>query len=128
MSKRQHRAQRSPIRSSEITPERVYLQRRQLLGGLLASAGAAAAGTSALLSGGSAEARSRTQPTESAWSFPEPLTPEAIVTGYNNFYEFGMDKTDPARYAQAMTIAPWSVRVSGAAAKTGTFGLEDILN
>ncbi|MEM1433028.1 MAG: protein-methionine-sulfoxide reductase catalytic subunit MsrP [Pseudomonadota bacterium] len=127
MSKRQHQAQRASVRSSEITPERIFRQRRRLLGGLVAGAGAAAVGTSALLAGGNAEARNSPRPADGSWDFPEPLTPESIVTSYNNFYEFGMDKGDPARYADALTIDPWSVRVSGAAAKTGTFGLEDVL-
>jgi sulfoxide reductase catalytic subunit YedY len=39
--------------------------------------------------------------------------PFKAVTSYNNFYEFGTDKDDPARYAQSMTIDPWSVKVGG---------------
>jgi sulfoxide reductase catalytic subunit YedY len=58
--------------------------------------------------------------TEKANTFEE-------ITGYNNFYEFGTDKGDPARYAHTLKTRPWSVQVSGEAAKTGTFTLEDIL-
>ena len=57
----------------------------------------------------------------------EQLTPEQIVTSYNNFYEFGMDKGDPARYAHALTTDPWSVEVTGEAAKTGKFAFEDVI-
>ena len=57
----------------------------------------------------------------------EPLTPEAIVTTFNNFYEFGTDKGDPARYAGALTTSPWKVRVSGEAEVTGEFDYEDLI-
>ncbi len=57
----------------------------------------------------------------------EQLTPEQIVTSYNNFYEFGMDKGDPVRYAHALTTDPWSVEVTGEAAKTGKFAFEDVI-
>ncbi|MDP6374254.1 MAG: protein-methionine-sulfoxide reductase catalytic subunit MsrP [Pseudomonadales bacterium] len=60
-------------------------------------------------------------------SLQEELTPERIVTSYNNFYEFGMDKTDPAAHAHELTVAPWSIEVSGEAKRTGTFALEDVL-
>ena len=56
------------------------------------------------------------------------LTPYEAVTGYNNFYEFGTGKDDPARYADAMTTDPWSVEISGHAERTGTFAIEDIIN
>jgi sulfoxide reductase catalytic subunit YedY len=58
--------------------------------------------------------------TEKANTFEE-------ITGYNNYYEFGTNKDDPARYAHTLKTRPWSVQVSGEAAKTGTFTLEDIL-
>ena len=107
------------VLNSEITPETVYRSRRRFvreLGlamgvGLLAATPAARAN---LPSGG--------LPSEE-----EPLTPESIVTGYNNFYEFGTDKEDPAKNAHAMTIEPWTVEVAGAANKTGRFALEDLL-
>ena len=57
----------------------------------------------------------------------DELTPEEIVTSYNNFWEFGSDKSDPAEYAHELTTDPWSVKVSGEAAKKGTFAFEDII-
>jgi len=58
----------------------------------------------------------------------EELTPEDIVTSYNNFYEFGMDKDDPARYAHELTTDPWSVEVAGECAKPGEYAFEDIVS
>ncbi len=102
------------IPGSEITPERVFQQRRDFVRNLSLGAGAAML-TAAL-------------PAAASLTEDDPLTPEKIVTGYNNFYEFGTDKTDPARYAHTMTTDPWEVRVSGRAAKTGSFALEEILD
>jgi methionine sulfoxide reductase catalytic subunit len=55
------------------------------------------------------------------------VTPYDAVTQYNNFYEFGIDKDDPARNAGAFKPVPWSVTVDGECAKPGTYTLEDIL-
>jgi sulfoxide reductase catalytic subunit YedY len=96
-----------PIRPSEITPERIYLSRRELL----------AAGLGLGLA--------RTAPAQGA--APEKPNSYEEITGYNNFYEFGTGKTDPARYAGSLRTSPWSVRIGGAAEVTGTFALEDIL-
>ena len=53
----------------------------------------------------------------------DDITPERIVTQYNNFYEFGTDKSDPYANAGALTTDPWTVAVSGEAKKTGEFAL-----
>jgi methionine sulfoxide reductase catalytic subunit len=103
--------------SYEITDEATFLSRhsrRKFLGRL-------AAGSAATLLGGAVRAGTDIPQSD------EMLTPESIVTSYNNFYEFGTGKSDPARYAHEMTIKPWQVQVSGEAAKTGTFDIEDIL-
>jgi methionine sulfoxide reductase catalytic subunit len=108
-----------PIPSSEITPRELYLRRREFLGGALALAAL-----------GSAVIEARGAPlrfSKSAFSANEPLTPKADVTSYNNFYEFGVEKSDPASYAGSLTTHPWSVKIDGMAAKPGTFALEDIL-
>jgi sulfoxide reductase catalytic subunit YedY len=57
----------------------------------------------------------------------EPLTPEHIVTSYNNFYEFGTGKDDPVEYAHRMTTDPWPVKISGEAELTGEFPLEEVI-
>ncbi len=57
----------------------------------------------------------------------EQLTPYSDATSYNNFYEFGTDKSDPADYAYAMNIDPWSIEVGGLVRKPGKLNLEDVL-
>ena len=57
----------------------------------------------------------------------DEVTPEDIATSFNNFWEFGSGKDDPKRYAHELTVSPWQVRVSGAADRTGTFDIEDLL-
>ena len=63
----------------------------------------------------------------SAFRTDEKLTPYKDVTGYNNFYEFGYGKEDPARYAQNLKTDPWSVTIEGEVERPGTYTLEDIL-
>jgi sulfoxide reductase catalytic subunit YedY len=65
---------------------------------------------------------------QSAFATSEALTPEADATSYNNFYEFGTDKSDPAAYAHEMTVDPWSVEVGGLVNKPGKLHLEDLLS
>lgn len=108
-----------PIPSSEITPRDIFLRRREFLGGALA---AAAFGG---LSFG-AEAAPLTF-TMSAYSANEPLTPKSDVTSYNNFYEFGIEKSDPAAYASALKTSPWSVKIDGMVSNPATYSIEDIL-
>ncbi len=57
----------------------------------------------------------------------DELTPEEAVTSYNNFYEFGYGKDDPAKNAQGFKTHPWQVRVSGLCEKSGVFDLDDLL-
>ena len=58
----------------------------------------------------------------------EKLTPENDVTSYGNFYEFGTDKGDPAKYAREMSVDPWSIEIEGEVAKPGKLHLEDIMS
>ncbi|MCC3862014.1 protein-methionine-sulfoxide reductase catalytic subunit MsrP [Pseudemcibacter aquimaris] len=55
-------------------------------------------------------------------------TDKRAILGYNNYYEFGMDKDDPARYAHSLVTDPWSVKVDGECAKPGTYGIEDLID
>ena len=57
---------------------------------------------------------------------PDP-TPEDYVTGYNNFYEFGPSKDDPAQNAGSLTTSPWSVTIDGLVERPGTFALADVI-
>ena len=112
------------IKPSEITPERVYQSRREFMRDSLAAAalGATTPAALALPSGWLAE---RTfQP---GTPLDEAITPERDATRYNNFYEFGQDKDDPAAYAHEMTVDPWTVKVTGEVAKPGEIGIEELL-
>jgi sulfoxide reductase catalytic subunit YedY len=116
--------------SSEITPQGVYQDRRGLLR-LLAggAAGAALAGWAARDAGATVRAASlpaRRSTVSGAVTLEKP-TLYKDATGYNNFYEFGMDKSEPAQNAQAMQTSPWSVAVEGLVKRPGTYALEDLL-
>ena len=114
----------SDVEPSEITPERVYRSRREFLGTSLAAAGLAAAQPAVALPAGWLSER-QVRPGE---PIGEKLTPERDATRYNNFYEFGTDKGDPAAHAHEMTVDPWTVNVSGEVAKPGDIGIEDLLS
>ncbi len=118
------------IRSSEITPERVYRNRRQFIQAASgAVAGAVTGGTVLGHYSGTAQAQEVLQDVRKSplSTDDEPNSYEDITT-YNNFYEFGTDKGDPARYAHEMTIDPWSVRVEGAMNKpAANVAIEDLL-
>ncbi|MFM7505086.1 MAG: protein-methionine-sulfoxide reductase catalytic subunit MsrP [Rubrivivax sp.] len=110
---------------SEITPRDLALNRRQWL---------AAAGATALALPAAAQAR----PGKLA---PLPGTPSAVAgagtverptaygdaSSYNNFYEFGTDKSDPARYAHTLKTRPWTVSVEGEVARPGRFDIDALL-
>lgn len=116
------------IPSSEITPESVYLDRRALLKSMGFAGLSTLLGESLLGSAFAAEpGLSFRPPSSPAFTTSESLTPFEHVSGYNNFYELGLDKTDPAANAGKLKTAPWSVAIEGAVAKPGVFTLEDIL-
>jgi methionine sulfoxide reductase catalytic subunit len=118
-----HKGRSSDIPSSEITPESVYLDRRRFL--RLGAAGAAGA---ALAPGSLVACTTDGDAGDAQQGQQEPLTPYEDVTSYNNFYEFGTDKGDPARYApRLLRTRPWSVGVDGHCGKPGTYAIEDIL-
>ncbi|HMB73580.1 MAG TPA: protein-methionine-sulfoxide reductase catalytic subunit MsrP, partial [Gammaproteobacteria bacterium] len=114
----------SRIRPSEITPEGVFWNRRRVLQSAIAAGvlPGAVAGAAEIPAGGEfAQLRS--------WpgSVSEAPNSWEEITNYNNYYEFGTGKEDPARYAHTLVTDPWSVEVTGAAGKPGTYTLEDIL-
>ena len=121
----------SDITSSEITPEAVYLNRREFI---RASSGAAVGvalaglGAASLASPAPAFAQQPLGGLEkSPFSTDEKLTPYDDVTTYNNFYEFGTDKSDPARNAGQLVTKPWTVKVDGLCDKPADYHLEDLL-
>ena len=119
---------------SDITPRAIYEQRRDLLklmaGG---AAGAVVAGWAAR------DAMAQTPRPGKLAALPgarsavagavtmEKVTAYADATSYNNFYEFGTDKADPARHAHALQTSPWSVEIEGLVNKPGRYALEDLL-
>lgn len=107
------------IKSSEITDRSIYLNRRSLLGGALAFGGAG------LLANDAAAAALAAK--KSPFSTDEPQTPLKDVTSYNNFYEFGTDKSDPAANAHTLTTKPWKIKVDGLVGKAAEYDLEDLI-
>jgi methionine sulfoxide reductase catalytic subunit len=105
--------------SSEITPERDYLNRRQFLGmvGSMGAITATGALTQAVLGA--------VQPVGAQQA--EAVTDEEKVTSYNNYYEFGTDKEDPKANAQKFRTQPWTVKVEGMCRKPGNIPLDDFL-
>ena len=114
------------IASSEITPEAVYLRRREFMQGAAAMAAMAVApmafSAPSPLSHTPVDARA-----DNPFYTSEAQTPFSDASRYNNFYEFGTDKSDPAKYASALTVDPWSIDVEGEVDKPGKYALEDIL-
>jgi methionine sulfoxide reductase catalytic subunit len=106
------------LRASEITPENLYYDRREFLraAGLL--------GIAAATFGRVEPANAATQDGQ---QLKDELTPYEDVTTYNNFYEFGTDKSDPAENAKGFKTKPWSVAVEGLVSKPATYSLEDFI-
>jgi methionine sulfoxide reductase catalytic subunit len=104
---------------SEVTPKAAFLSRRSVMagaGGLLLAGGMVQKARAAKLSA-----------VKSRYSTAEKPTSFESVKTYNNFYEFGTGKDDPARYAGSLTTDPWSVVIDGEVNNPGTYSLGDIL-
>ena len=95
---------------ADVTPERVFLNRRQIMAGL--AAGAIAGGLP-----GATRAQEALEP--NTWE---------EITNYCNFYEFGTRKDDPAKYAGQMTTEPWSIKIDGMVDRPGDYALKDIVS
>ncbi len=96
----------------DVTPKGLYLNRRQIMTG---------AGGLALTGLTTRGARAQ----DAAELEPNSLEE---ISGYNNFYEFGTGKEDPAEHAHMLTTSPWSIEIGGMVDKPGTYGLGDILS
>ncbi len=123
---------RSPdLKYSDVTPREVYLNRRKFLYGLGIAGGLALAGKEVadLLSpSGRTYASTKLQGVvPGPFSTTEKVTPEKIVTTYNNYYEFGTEKDQPSKNAQNFVTSPWSVSVGGEVAKPRKFTMEEIM-
>jgi sulfoxide reductase catalytic subunit YedY len=115
------------VRSSEITSERNYLNRRRFMrdaalatGALLAHPSYGAIIPAARQAALTDIARSEYSTTEAPNSFED-------ISTYNNYYEFGTGKADPAQNSKEFEPRPWTIAVSGHAENTGTFDLEDFV-
>lgn len=123
----------SPIASSEITPREVFEQRRTLI--RAAAAGAFGAALSPLFArsafaqtaspnAGSVKLASTANP---QFVLDEKLTSYKDVTTYNNFYEFGTDKADPAKNAGSLITRPWTVSVEGLVKNPKVYDIDELL-
>jgi len=108
------------VPSSEITPESAYLDRRHFI----AAAGVAAG---SLLAPSLATARAVPLPAPRSPQQRDELTPFEDVTTYNNYYEFGTGKEDPAQNAGSFRTRPWTVEITGEVARPARYDLDDIL-
>ena len=129
----------SDIPSSEITPESIYNARRDFMRGAMsvAALGVGANATSVFAAPTQLADKDLPGPDwlkiqiagakANQEKISEVLTPYEHVAGYNNFYEYGYDKTDPAAKAHILKPYPWTVEIAGEVNKPGTFGLEDLL-
>jgi sulfoxide reductase catalytic subunit YedY len=113
------------IRSSEITSERNYLNRRDFIRNAGLSAGAALA--AAALPGRTLAGVRDLETVPGPFSTDETPNSWEDITTYNNFYEFGTGKEDPYRNAQDFQPRPWSVKVGGECSKPGLYNYEDIV-
>jgi len=119
------------IRSSEITPKSLYLNRRKFL------AGAAMAGTAAGLGVGLREMLFPSSKVfagnkidgiqKSSFSTTETVTPYNDVTHYNNYYEFGTEKNEPAELAKNFRTRPWKVKIDGQVEKKQELSIDEII-
>lgn len=101
------------LKWSDVTPKALWLNRRQLVGG-----GAALLASPAL---------AKIEAAKSAYSTDEEPNSFEDITTYNNFYEFGTGKGDPAEYAGGLTVDPWSVVIDGMVDRPGTYDLADVM-
>ncbi|MDR0809553.1 MAG: protein-methionine-sulfoxide reductase catalytic subunit MsrP [Gemmobacter sp.] len=99
---------------ADVTPRTAWLNRRQIMAGL-----------GGLALAGPGQARMVASPSP----YSTDAAPNSLedITNYNNFYEFGFNKTDPAALAHRLTTDPWSVEIDGLVERPGSYGLADIL-
>lgn len=116
----------SEVKSSEITSRRVYEARRHFL----KTAAGTALGAAGLSLFGMPAAHAGTKLNnvgKSRYSTSEPANSLQDITSYNNFYEFGVEKEEPAQMAKNFVTTPWSIAVEGEVAKPAVYQLEDFI-
>jgi methionine sulfoxide reductase catalytic subunit len=119
------------IRSSEITDKKLYLRRREFIRAAAVTAMGAAAGTIGVSDEAAAQSWPRVKVTDpvkdSGWGKGEKPNAYQDITSYNNFYEFGTEKEDPAANAHTLKTKPWTVKIDGMVAKPADYHLEDLV-
>lgn len=109
------------IPSSEITPRSLYLSRRRLIGSL-------AAGVALSALPGRVKAAGFGNIAKTQYLVDEKTTSKEDITHYNNFYEYGLDKEQPAKVApRLLHTSPWTVKVEGECGKPGTIDVDDLV-
>jgi sulfoxide reductase catalytic subunit YedY len=105
------------LRYSDVTPKQMYVNRRKFLAGSLALGAFA----------GAARGMKLTDFKKTSYNVgDEKITPLEAITHYNNYYEFGTDKSDPADNAKDFRTSPWTLKVEGAVAKPLTFDFDGL--
>jgi len=117
------------IASSEITPKNAFFSRRNFLrGAAVAGMGALALKqVPGLIHPGAVHADQQLATVPSKYTVPDAQTPFAKATTFNNYYEFGTDKSDPAKNAHTLRTRPWTVQVSGMVTKPQTLDIDTIM-
>lgn len=121
------------IAASQITPEAIYKDRRRLMQGMATAAAVALVGcdqaAEAKLDSAAATPPKPQIPGIKAWAgdVKDARTSFRDASEYNNFYEFGTDKSEPARKSSAFKPRPWRVEIAGEAEVTGSFDLDELL-
>lgn len=110
------------LRYSDVTPRQLYVNRRRFL-----AAGSAALGALALPAPGRAAGAKIANVVKSNYKVDEKINSFDDITTYNNYYEFGTDKSEPARYANTLKPSPWQIVVGGLVNKPKTFDLDAIM-
>jgi sulfoxide reductase catalytic subunit YedY len=128
----------SDLKYSDVTDERLYLRRREFLqvgaglmgataGGLLAACGSDAIDAATATVANAAPQTPIANIAKRMVTTDEPLNKFEEITGYNNYYEFGTGKSDPAKYAGQLKTSPWTVKIEGLCNKPGDYALEDLI-
>lgn len=132
------------LTENDVTSEQAFVRRRHLIKSFSAaflgaglSTNSSAGLLSDLIGGGSSDDKDATEDAKRSqltfvqntqWDTKEQLTSEYSVTHYNNFYEFGLDKSDPAKNATKFKTDPWSITVDGLVEKPGHYSLDSLLD
>jgi sulfoxide reductase catalytic subunit YedY len=123
-----------PVPAREITDRALTLRRRDFLRGAALAAAGAGLGLACGAEAGDADVEARGEklpnvvPGPREYATDEEPTAYRSATTYNNFYEFGTDKTDPSRNAASLRPKPWSVAIEGEVAKPGSVPFEDLIH